>query len=535
MGDGVTWSAQADFLARLADWEKDSDPFWPLQRCERSALLGLNVPYFMSRADGQEIRDAGGGSVPTRARSGLDHARARTMALDEREIAWQIEIIRQNTIATLDSDGKPKLERPARPLLRSGKSVAPTKDVFIAEAGRIAREISSHAVRRGSGAAWIGLDWMGDSEVAQLVPLGLDLYGGVSGMAVFLAAHAATARCESSAELALAATAHLRRNLRGRNAARLARAFGLGGATGLGSVVYALTLMGRFLGDDGLLGDALATANLFTDDLIAADRQLDIVAGGAGAVLALLRLYRDSRSPEPLRRAVACGEHLLRQARPGPDGRRSWAGQAAGRSALNGMSHGAAGFAHAFASLAAATDREDFACASAECIAFEDASFSPEHRNWPRLHADGEVTWPCQWCHGAAGIGLARIAMIKQGLSKTWPVSNPETAILLDDVRNVLECVDRHWPGPVDTLCCGTLGNIEFIHEAASVLERDELRKLVARRSMEVLENAMSTGQYRWDAGGNKFNLGLFRGLAGVGYTLLRRIDGSLPNILVWE
>ena len=31
------------------------------------------------------------------------------------------------------------------------------------------------------------------------------------------------------------------------------------------------------------------------------------------------------------------------------------------------------------------------------------------------------------------------------------------------------------------------------------------------------------------------FNLGLFRGLAGVGYTLLRQIDGSLPNILIWE
>jgi len=27
----------------------------------------------------------------------------------------------------------------------------------------------------------------------------------------------------------------------------------------------------------------------------------------------------------------------------------------------------------------------------------------------------------------------------------------------------------------------------------------------------------------------------LFRGLAGLGYTLLRRIDSSLPNVLVWE
>ena len=29
--------------------------------------------------------------------------------------------------------------------------------------------------------------------------------------------------------------------------------------------------------------------------------------------------------------------------------------------------------------------------------------------------------------------------------------------------------------------------------------------------------------------------LGLFRGLAGVGYTLLRQVDDSLPNVLIWE
>ena len=30
MSDGIAWSAQADFVARLADWEKESDPLWPL-------------------------------------------------------------------------------------------------------------------------------------------------------------------------------------------------------------------------------------------------------------------------------------------------------------------------------------------------------------------------------------------------------------------------------------------------------------------------------------------------------------------------
>ena len=43
------------------------------------------------------------------------------------------------------------------------------------------------AVRRGPGAAWIGLDWLGDADVFQLVCLGPALYNGTSGIAVGLA------------------------------------------------------------------------------------------------------------------------------------------------------------------------------------------------------------------------------------------------------------------------------------------------------------------------------------------------------------
>ena len=83
------------------------------------------------------------------------------------------------------------------------------------------------------------------AEVFQLVCLGPDLYNGVSGIAVFLAAHAAVTGRKPSGELALAGISHLRKNLKSRNAARMARSLGIGGATGLGSIVYALTVMSK--------------------------------------------------------------------------------------------------------------------------------------------------------------------------------------------------------------------------------------------------------------------------------------------------
>ena len=527
MDDGVVWSAQIDFIARLADWEKDSDPLWPLQQAERSALVALNVPHFVSPSDGNEIRDATGISIHTEATSGMDRARARVQSFDEQDIAWQITVITQNTSSLPRSAGPPAPGVERKQPSRSEVDVAPTKEVFVAEADKIAEELSRYAIRRGPGAAWIGLDWLGDSEVFQLVCLGPELYNGVSGIAVFLAAHAAVTGCKSSGELALAGMSHLRKNLRGRNAARMARSLGIGGATGLGSIVYALTVMSKSLHDDDLLADAHVAAELFTDDLIAADKQLDVMGGSAGAILGLLRLYRDTQSSDVLKRAIKCGEYLLRQPRVGPEGHRGWSGQGSGPHGLNGMSHGAAGFAYALASLSAATGRDEFAKAASECIAFENLSYDAERSNWPDLRGDGEPGWPCQWCHGAPGIGLARIAMTKRG--------GLDSKLLATDIRNALVGVERGWPGPLDTLCCGALGSIEFFCEAGSALGRSDLRELASRRLMNLLEAATSTGDYRWNSGNRQFNLGLFRGLAGVGYTSLRQVDGSLPNVIIWE
>jgi type 2 lantibiotic biosynthesis protein LanM len=527
MDDGVAWSAQADFMARLADWDQNSDLLWPLQQAERSALVSLNVPHFVSPSDGNEIRDAAGISIRTEATSGLDRARARVQSLDEQEIAWQIDVIRQNTSAASTSLGTAHVSMaPKQPLLPDA-AVAPTRERFIAEADTIAGELADHAIRRGPGASWIGLDWMGDSEVSQLVTLGPDLYNGVCGIALFLAAHAAATRCESSSELALAGLAHLRKSLRSKTSARMARSLGTGGASGLGSVVYALTAMSKFLHDDELLADAHVAAELFTDDLITADKQLDIMGGSAGGILGLLRLHRDTQSSDVLRRATKCGEHLLAQPRIGPEGRASWKGQNLGSQALTGMSHGAAGYAYALASLSAATGRDDFAKAAEACIAFENSSYDAERKNWPDLRSADEPAWLCQWCHGATGIGLARIASTKRG--------GLDCELLIADIQRAVEGVQRGWAKSVDTLCCGTLGNVEFLCEAGGALGRPDLRDLASRKLMAVVESAASTGDYHWSGGKRRFNLGLFRGLAGAGYTLLRRVDRSLPNVIIWE
>lgn len=514
MADGATWSAQADFVARLSDWDRDDDPSWPLLQAERSALLNLDVPYFVVPADGRRLSNGGDVAVYTSGPTGLDRARARLAGLNAREIAWQVDVIRQNTRFLTRSTSQDRSEG-SFDLDGAGDAKA-----FIAEAGRIADELGRQAIRAGDGAAWIGLGWQADSNVSQLTVLGHDLYNGDTGIALFLAAHADVTDSASSAALARAGVADLRRELHGGNAARLVRLGGIGGAVGIGSIVYALTVMAKLLRDDALQADALRASELIGTDSIAADRQMDVIGGAAGAILGLLRLHRDSGMPDVLDKAIRCGEHILAQRRRlAADGARQE------RRTLNGMSHGAAGIALALASLAAATGRDDFAQAADECVVAENASYDPRQSNWPDIrHATPD--WRSRWCHGGTGIGLARLAMARRGRT---------SEVLTTDVARALEGAERLWPCDVDSLCCGALGMVELSCDAGRALGRPDLVAAARRRLGAIIGAAAARGDYRWNGGEGRFNPGLFRGLSGVGYTCLRQVHATLPNILVWE
>ena len=506
MDDGVVWSAQADFAARLADWESDSDPMWPLQHSERMALVELNVPHFTTVSDGHVIRDAAGTSIRAGGTSGIGRAGARLRDLSDDEIAWQLDVIRQNT----DVLRQHSTARDIGPVNTASGLEGP---VFATEADALASTLSAHAVRSGQSAAWIGLDWLGDSEVSQLVVLGPDLYNGDCGIALFLAAHAAVTGDMSSRALALAALAGLRRQLRGRNPAHMARSLGLGGGLGLGSIVYSLAVIAALLHDDGVLADAHGAAELITDDVVAADRQLDVLGGSAGAILGLLRLFRQTGSEDALRLAENCGRWLLAQDRVGPPGGRTWASPVFGRP-LNGISHGAAGYAYSLAALAFATGNQEFAESGNRMHRLRELDL---RRRAPRV---GRPAWHRR-------LGLAMQVVLWGPRHRIGADRNDETCRCAAGVvryrhRSGPDRCRAGWPSTTDTLCCGTLGSIEFLWEAGDVLGRRDLRDRATGQLLTVVQTARATGDYGWSSGTSRFNLGLFRGVAGTGYTLLR-------------
>jgi type 2 lantibiotic biosynthesis protein LanM len=529
MQDGISWSVQADFLARLGDWDSREDLLWPLQKGERHALLELNIPHFIMSSDSNQISDIFNNSVNSFAISGLEEAKKRLSEFNSQEIEWQSKIIEVSTsfVSRTDPSYKEKTYQFNREFTSPISSL--NDELAINEVKNIYSLIDRHGFHEAESVAWLGLDWMMDSEVAQISPLGPDLYNGQTGVALFLAAYYQQFKDENSKQLLHKALSGIRKEVRGANASRFARSIGIGGASGLGSLVYSFTKMGQLLNDESLIEDALYISTLFTDELIDADKNLDVIGGAAGGILSLLALHRHTQSQKVLNRAIKCGEHLLKTPRQGIEGSRTWVPQQFGTDPLNGFSHGAAGFEIALSLLSNATGREDFEQAAQECLTFENANYDDQQRNWPDLReVDGKPSksWVCQWCHGSIGVGLSRIGKIKLGCPSNGAIK---------DIENATLNTKENWPNLVDTLCCGTLGSIELLREGGTVLQRSELLKLAEERLNQVLHNRLIKGDYSWNCGDVEFNIGLFRGISGAGYTLLRHLNKELPNVLLWE
>lgn len=527
MKDSITWSAELDFICRFADWEKSNDPLWPVVREERGEMADLNIPFFYSTVNKGNLVNERGMDIEIQSKPGLERAYERLANLDEAELKWQSQIIKATT--TNIAKYKAVYESEVVPV---GSLQAGDDGYLLQEAGVIAKTVADLATRFEGSATWIGIQWIGDTGFAELAPLGPELYGGNCGIGLFLGAYGVAVNNQDMKDLAIASLASLRHDIRSLNAHSFARSMGPGGASGLGSIVYSLTALSEILQNDELLEDAKVAAGLFTKELIEADRQLDVVAGVAGGILGVLKLYRASPEPWILEKALMMGEHLIKQNRFGSGAYKSFSSYGISEDPISGMSHGAAGYAYSLAALARATGRQDFKDIAQECLNFENERFNEEYQNWPPVNQPGrslrDTMQRCMWCHGGIGVGLARLASEK--------FSDLDESELRRDVERSIRGARKNISRAMDTLCCGTMGGVELFYEIGKTHQDSELITEARKQLLDVI-HAAHENTYRFGGAGGigEFHLGLFRGISGVGYTILRQLNPQLPNVLIWE
>jgi type 2 lantibiotic biosynthesis protein LanM len=521
--DGVDRDIQLDAVSRFLLSDDELFDRWPLVQRELDDLWRMDIPYFRMRTDDCRVRDGSGPYGPVLFEvSAYDRMIRVIRDMSESDCRFQSSMIRGVIYAKLYEKGLAHaIGVPAKRLVQLAEHPGEeTAGDPLEAAEAIAARLNGEAVFAADGSrSWIGPKLVGHRY--RQGRLGPDLYEGVCGIALFYAALAKTTGKPNYRNDALSTLQLLRERLR--SGTSFAKAW-IGGMEGLGSIIYTFVRVGRLLDEPELLEEAARIVSRMTDERIQADEQFDIMYGAAGAILSLLVLYEATQDPIVLKRAVQCGEHLLRHRTAQGDGFLVWAGMDG--KALAGFSHGAAGIAYALIRLYAHTQDERFLEAAREAVRYETFLFRSGRGVWPDLRvAEGQAGLTDAWCNGAAGIGLSRLNMMD--------------ALPADDLRNDIDSAVRivrsslHNDGR-DHLCCGTMGRVEFLLSAGRKLNRPDIESEARLRAARIVR------KYAESPDGDRESvyhfLGFFNGMAGIGYEWLRlHHPEDLPSVLLLE
>ena len=290
----------------------------------------------------------------------------------------------------------------------------------------------------------------------------------------------------------------------------------LGLYKGWGSILYLNTSLFRLTGDKSFLQTNRRYFDVIDYPwLIESDHSYGVIKGCAGFILSCIDYYKASKCSKALDAAIMAGNYLLTKSCPEVEVGMGW--QIASRHPLSGYSHGASGFALAFLRLYEQTNDMKYLNAISKIIDYEDSTYDEVYKNWRDLRdhvirEKDELPFLVAWSHGAGGIGLTRLEMIKSGLFKS-------DYRIKRDLDIALETTLSQGFTSNFSLTIGSFGNIELL---LNYLEQYDDQ--VLRTKYYSIINSISK-MYTENDYHVCFpikSLGLMAGVTGIGYESLR-------------
>jgi lantibiotic modifying enzyme len=171
---------------------------------------------------------------------------------------------------------------------------------------------------------------------------------------------------------------------------------------------------------------------------------------------------------------------------------------------------------------------------------YEDQLYDAERGNWPDLREfatvrgmpDSPKRFPSMiaWCHGAAGVGLARLRAFQ-----ILPEHRPE---LLISIERAIRATANHLtrlPADSDASPChGRAGLAETLVCASAVLDERQYSDQVRRMWARLLRNRSCEDEWPVGIASGRNNPSLMLGNAGIGYALVRAANPyKVSSILV--
>jgi lantibiotic modifying enzyme len=414
--------------------------------------------------------------------------------------------------------------------------------IFLDAAVAIGRTICDSAYwdRTSSRSNWVGRLAVGTVSGAEGMPpraaaLGPDLYGGTSGVALFLGelfGRTGETEFRRAAIGAIKQAIHQGKSQLHEPHTASALSF-FNGALG---VAYVACRLAKLTSDEEVIDLAITLLGRLNEGQ-RTSRPLDLIGGNAGAIPALLALDRMGIGQDCKELVTSLAEEICANATR-ENNYAIWQPKTTGRAdvasaPLTGFAHGAAGIGLALLEAYAETNCPDFLEYGRLAFAYEDAHFNPGLSNWPdfrHVFGAGKVTpYAVAWCHGAGGISLSRLcamsldhahrdalAMVaRAGLRRTGDAIDHRTRLVFQDL----------------TLCHGILGLNDILLAGGIVLGEEGYIDQARKTGQDLIHRHSKNGNWQTGTGGPTPSLML--GTAGVGHHLLR-LDAPLqvPMIL---
>jgi lantibiotic modifying enzyme len=271
---------------------------------------------------------------------------------------------------------------------------------------------------------------------------------------------------------------------------------------------------------------------------------LDVIGGNAGSVGPLLQLATQINGECLRTAAISFAEELATDAIR-TEATWCWendraCGPGMGPTPLCGFAHGASGMGLALVEVGVQAGREDFVEGGLAAFRYEDRLYDSELDNWPdlrKLERDGNDQTATQrkpfmvaWCHGAAGIGLARL--------RAYQLLPERTAELRQGIDRAVRSTAaqlRALPWEIDASPChGRAGLAETLLCATVVLDDSTYADHVESMWKQLLRARKVHTPWPCGIASGTNNPSLMLGYAGIGYSLLRAADPiATPSALV--
>jgi lantibiotic modifying enzyme len=423
---------------------------------------------------------------------------------------------------------------------------------YVETAARIGARLARDAIWDGERCNWFSpvMEQFSGRMKQGIGTLGPCIYDGTAGIGLFLAQLYLATQDVVFAQTAAGAIEHaLSRS------EDIPDPVALGFYTGWFGVGFAAVQVGRRVRRADLVERGLAlvrkSTGLGTDGRFV----LDVMSGYAGTVRPLLSLHASTGHQWLLDAAEHAGAELLARAQSSERGM-SWdttselaamvdlmdipESMATGikpgcnRPHLTGLSHGSAGIAWALLELGVAAGNVRMVEVAKAGMTYEDSWFDAQLDQWSDLRHEhpeqtGSGAATVAWCHGASGIGLARL--------RAWELTGDPN--YKKAVEAALRITCRSVAGSVTgthnySLCHGLAGDAELFINAAAMGASDygAVVQTIAQHGQAHYDRP----QCQWPSGteDRQEAPGLMLGMAGTGYFYLRVADPvNTPSMLL--